>query len=142
MGVLNCIIYMHVAIYWRHALDGRRNAINMIGHSCMDKRELFGLSLGNLVDRLRRDHQIDPYKDFPPSAIYGTFLKKRLMPHVGLNPKTGQTIATVRARIEARSFDWTCDELSRGRMVMDRHWDEQYPASLELIDLESTKNKA
>ena len=114
----------------------------MVGHACLDRRDLLGLSLGQVLERLRTEHRIDPYRDFPPSAIYGTFMKKRLVPHVGLNPRTGQSMATVRARIEARSFDWVGgDELDRARLVLDRHWEEHHPATLELIELDPSKSK-
>lgn len=94
------------------------------------------MPLGVLIERLRKDHNIDPFKSFPPTAMYGAFLKKKTVPHVGFNPKTGQSVPTLRARIEARSFDWTMSGVERAQMVMAKMWEEGHPASLEIIELD------
>lgn len=124
------------AIYWRHALDGRRNAINMIAHTHFPHRQLQGVSLGRVIEMLSTNN-VDPFKDFPPAAIYGAFLKKAQYPHMGFNPKTGVTVPTVRSRVEARSFD--LEGLSQDDKLdisFGKYWSPSHPASLQAINLD------
>lgn len=125
------------ALYWRHAYDGRRNAINTIGHCHFAQRELHGLGLAELVERLRAEAGVDVYKSYAPTAVYGAFLKKIQHPHVGFNPLTGTSVPTIRTRIEARSFDWTGTEEQRTRTVFAPLWQASDAASLELIDFDA-----
>lgn len=127
---------MCLAIYWRHAYDGRRNAVNMVGSQYFDHKMLQGMPMAGVIEKLRSEHSIEPFKSFPPSAVYGAFLKKRMFPHVGFNPKTGQSVPTMRARIEARSFDWKMDSVKRAEMVLAKVWEPEHPSSLELLELD------
>ena len=103
-------------------------------------RQLYGLPMSELVEKLRSEKSIDPFQNYPPSAMFGVLLKKRHFPHVGINPKTGQAVPTIRARVEARSFDWSrMKELERTEMLMSKLWETDHPASLELIDLDSPR---
>lgn len=125
------------AIYWRHALDGRRNALNMVAHSHYPHEKLQNISLNEILSLLKKDG-ISPFTDYPPSAIYGVFMKKSQYPHVGFNPKTGVAVPTLRTRVEARSFDWAQvqpDEKQRVEMALSKFWIPLHPASLENIDL-------
>ena len=128
------------ALFWRHRYDGRRNAISMIGYSKYTPDELNNLSLAELIKRLEVDHGIRPYKDYPLANMYGCFMKKREFPHVGYNPKTGQTVPAVRARVEARTFEWINDGPAQGRMVLSSVWEPEHPTSLENVDLEYKYN--
>lgn len=113
----------------------------MIACSVMSHKQMQGLPLAVLIDRLRSAHNIDPFSTHPPTAIYGAFFKKRLVPHVGFNPLTGQSVPTLRARVEARSFDWSrAEELQRAALVMAKTWEENtHPGTLEIIDLDSSE---
>lgn len=112
----------------------------MIASTIMSHKEMQGLSLSLLTEHLRSTHNLDPFTAFPPSAIYGAFFKKRLVPHVGFNPLTGQAIPTLRARVEGRSFDWTrSEELQRAALVVAKTWEDSHPASLEGITLDSSE---
>jgi tRNA(His) 5'-end guanylyltransferase len=128
------------ALFWRHRYDGRRNAVSMIGYSKYASEELNHLSLAELIERLEVDYGIRPHRDYPLVNMYGCFMKKREFPHVGYNPKTGQTVPTVRARIEGRTFEWTDDGPTQGRMVLSSVWEPDHPTSLENIDLEYKYN--
>lgn len=130
----HCLMYL--AIYWRHAFDGRRNAINMVGGQYFSHRELHGLALADLIESLKDKYNVDPYRDYPSSAIHGTFLKRKLHPHIGFNPKTGQSVPSMRARIEARSFAWQMPELARAEMALSKYWELHHPESLESLDLD------
>lgn len=104
---------------------------------------MHGMGLGELLERLRHDHDIDPYKKYPSSAVLGVLLKRRHFPHVGFNPKTGQAVPSIRARVEGRTFDWShMDELARTNMLMAKLWEVEHPATLELIDLGSQEGDA
>lgn len=125
------------SVYWRHALDGRRNAINMVGCRFIPHKQMQGIPLSSVIEILATQHNVHPYTAYPASCMHGVFLKKRQYPHVGLNPMTGEAIPTLRARIEARSFEWRMDELQRAAMILAKYWETSHPASLELIDLAS-----
>lgn len=90
------------AFWWRHAGDCRRNAVNMIGFSHFDHSELSGLSLEVVVEKLKveRGVEIGAWGDAP---LLGTWSKKKEVAHQGFNPRTGESVMTVRRRVESRT---------------------------------------
>ncbi len=124
------------ALYWRHALDGRRNAVNMVANKYYTAREMHRVSLGDLIARLASERAVNVYADHPPSAMYGTFFKRLAVNHTGYNPITKQHVPAVRYRITARTFDWsTATDEERTEMAMAKEWLNHHPASLEEIVL-------
>lgn len=124
---------MH-AVYWRHAFDCRRNAINSIAHAHFPHRDLHGIGLGAVLRKLS-ERGIQP-SQFPPENIYGVFVKRIKVPHVGFNPKTGEHIPTTRTRLQGRVFDWLdADEDRRTALVLGKLWPAALPDSvLKVID--------
>lgn len=114
----------------------------MVGCQFFSPCQMHGMGLGELLEHLRRDRGIDPYKEYPASAMLGVLLKRKHFPHVGFNPKTGQAVPTIRARVEGRTFDWSrMDELARTSMLMAKLWEIEHPATLEIIELDSREEK-
>lgn len=110
----------------------------MVGNQFLSHKEMQNKALSDVLQVLRERHGIDPYTVYSPSSIYGVLIKKKQYPHVGFNPKTGQAVPTIRARIEARTFDWSnMEELPRTAMLNARLWEDVHPASLEHVDLDS-----
>lgn len=127
------------AIYWRHKFDCRRNAINMIGCRHLSHSKMQGLQLRDLLELLQRQHGIDPFKDYSPMAVYGTFVKRVQVPHVGWNPITRESVPTLRTRLEARSFDWErreeSEESPEDPFILAKCWEPSMPKSLISIEI-------
>lgn len=123
-------------IYWRHAFDGRRNAVGMVGSHLFGHKEIKGLSLNQLLEKIRMERGIDPYRHYSAAAMYGVFLKRIEYPLKGFNPITGKTVLTNRTKIEARSLNWTkIDVKNRLNILFARMWEPDHPKSLEPIDI-------
>jgi tRNA(His) guanylyltransferase len=109
------------AMYWRHAYDCRRNAINMIAHHKLPDINLKSVGQGEVMKLLTE--QGISLQSFDPSDIYGTFVKKVSVHHMGFNPKTGEHVSTMRSRLQGRVFDWRDeDEGGRTGLVMSKTW--------------------
>jgi hypothetical protein len=123
-------------IYWRHALDGRRNAVGMVGSCLFGHKGIDGLSIVQLLEKIKAKHNVDPYLHYPAASMYGVFLKRTEYPFEGFNPITGQTVSTTRTRIEARSLDWAHTPIAdRINIISSRLWEASDPKSLETIDI-------
>lgn len=109
------------AVYWRHAYDCRRNAINTIAHYMLHGINLKGIGQSEIIKLLAAQNiSID---SFDPANIYGTFVKRINVNHVGFNPKTGEHVPTVRTRLQGRVFDWVeGEEGRRSDLVMSKTW--------------------
>jgi tRNA(His) guanylyltransferase len=109
------------AIYWRHAFDCRRNAINTIAHYKLSGRDLKNVGQSAIIKLL--DAQNISLNSFDPTNIYGTFVKRINVNHMGFNPKTNEHVLTTRSRIQGRVFDWIeRDEGMRSELVMNKTW--------------------
>lgn len=124
---------MH-AVYWRHAFDCRRNAINSIAHAHFPHRDLHRAGLGVVLRKLS-ERDIQP-SQFPSENIYGVFVKRIKVPHLGFNPKTGEHMPTTRTRLQGRVFDWLdADEGRRTDLVLSKLWPTTLPDNvLKIID--------
>lgn len=120
------------ALLWRHRHDCRRNAVNSAGAANFPHNDLQGLGLAEVIQKLRDEKGIDFYSAYPPEAVYGVFLKRRQVAHVGLNPITGQKCPTVRTRPEARSFDLkaTLPLGTVAELLLAKYWQDSHPLSL------------
>lgn len=110
--------------YWRHALDGHRNAINSIIQHSNEKE---ALGKGNDVKEMFA--KLSSQKDqlpFPKENLFGVFIKKELYEHQGQNPRTKETKFTKRSRMVPRTnLDMTKLDLQGClRLVMARTWNE------------------
>lgn len=109
------------AVYWRHAYDCRRNAINTIAHYKLLDINLKSIGQFEIMKLLAA--QNISLTSFDPTNIYGTFVKKISVNHVGFNPKTGEYVPTVRSRLQGRVFDWVeREEGRRSDLVMSKTW--------------------
>lgn len=97
-------------IKWRHAHDCRRNAVNSAACAAFTHSSLQSQSVAQVISRLKAEKNIDFFKDFPPEAIYGSFVKRLQVKHVGFNPKISDFVDTMRTRIQARTFDLASDD--------------------------------
>jgi hypothetical protein len=123
-----------LALFWRHKMDCRRNAIHTIGIHAFDHRMLQGQRIKDVVKMLLDEKKIDVYRDVPAVFVYGTFAKRSLVDATGLNPKTGEQVAALRTRIENRVFDWRESATDRILMTMAKYWDNSHPKSVCLLD--------
>lgn len=90
---------------WR-LFDCRRNALHSIAQANFNHKSIVGKPLKDLIDRLLKEKNIDAYKEYPKENVFGCFVKKVQETVDGRNPKTGETIPTVRNRIISKSFDF------------------------------------
>lgn len=123
------------AIYWRHTLDCRRNAINSICQHHL-RTSLHSRPQQELILELRR-RGIE-LSQFDPFNIYGAFVKRIEIDHIGYNPITRQQIPTKRTRLEARSINWYHED--RGSFLTNKLWDETLPQDNTQSDLAPLKS--
>lgn len=112
-------------IYWRHHYDCRRNAINMIGFNHFPHKELHGLTVPQVIEKVTFEKNIDILSHYQSSNVFGTFVKRKIVPHIGFNPRTGESVMTSRNRIEGRSFNMQDDnEQQMVQLVISTSWNE------------------
>lgn len=110
------------AVWWRHGLDGRRNAINQIAHAHFDHHKLQGLPQHVLVRMLREQvpgHDKAFHIIYGAAAFCGTFLKKLDVPSIGFNPLTKEHVQCTRSIVQGRSF--IAEELTGDVVTVDGH---------------------
>eukprot|EP00276_Gloeochaete_wittrockiana_P011293 CAMPEP_0184644160 /NCGR_PEP_ID=MMETSP0308-20130426/922_1 /TAXON_ID=38269 /ORGANISM="Gloeochaete witrockiana, Strain SAG 46.84" /LENGTH=268 /DNA_ID=CAMNT_0027072535 /DNA_START=330 /DNA_END=1136 /DNA_ORIENTATION=+ len=140
------------AVYWRHAFDCRRNAVQMVARRHFSHKALDGLRLSEILQKLRDEKNVHDFdslfgKKTPvdPSieggvslrkaSVYGVFLKKEQVQREGYNPITQKICSALRGIVTARSFDWSLvQEDERVAMTMSKYWREGDPVSLEPLD--------
>lgn len=98
-------------LIWRHRFDCRRNALHSVAHANYPTKEIEGLQLKDVIERLSKEKGIDAYTHYPKENIYGCFIKKVPVIVEGFNPKTGERCPTIRHKIVSKSFDWTEENL-------------------------------
>ena len=122
------------ALYWRHKMDCRRNAIHSIGIHAFDHKVLHGLSLRETSELLKRERSIDIAVDIPKVFLYGVFAKRSLTCGQGKNPLTGEVTAVMRSKVDNRIFDWshggTQDKID---LAIAKFWSEGDPSSVESL---------
>ena len=111
-------------IYWRHHYDCRRNAINTIGFHHFPHRQMHGLSVAQVLEKLAIERNINVLESFPLENVYGSFVKRVVVPHIGYNPRTGEEVHTTRNRVEARSFDLQGEEESMIALMTAMSWND------------------
>lgn len=120
-------------LWWRHALDCRRNAINAIAQSHFSHKSLQGLAIQDVLRKLH-SKSLDIHRDYPRENVFGVFIKRVQVEHRGLNPLTGEHVACQRVRIQGRSFDWKKEQRDAS-FVMDRFWTaDSTPPDALIID--------
>lgn len=118
-------------IYWRHHYDCRRNAINSIGFHYFPHRQMQGLSVGQVLEKLAVERELNVAEHFPSANVYGTFAKKKTVPHLGSNPRTGEVVHTTRNRVESRSFDLVGSDEEMTKIILAPKWNDIESESVE-----------
>ncbi|TPX55398.1 hypothetical protein PhCBS80983_g05344 [Powellomyces hirtus] len=124
-------------IFWRSNFDGFRNAISQISHAHFTTKQLHRKGLKEQLAMLADIKKIDPFTDFNPRFLYGTWVKKEQYEMTGVvNPRTGEPVPgpVLRHRIRTGSFnwaDWTADD--RTAFVMAKLWTDDGPPKHPLL---------
>jgi hypothetical protein len=113
---------------WRHLHDCRRNAVNSAAASNFTHTSLQSLPLPRLLSRLALEKGIDFDRDYPKEAVWGAFLKKVPVEHVGVNGLTGERVVAKRLRCQARAIDFGQFPMAVMESVLTaRYWEPEHP---------------
>jgi len=123
-------------VQWRHKYDCRRNVINSVGFHVLGHKQMQDQPIGSVLDRLLKEHEINPFRDYPAVAIFGVFMKKIQYESTGYNPKTSEHVPCLRSKVEARTFDWEPTGTQQAvEMVLSKFWRPSDPPSVQPIEL-------
>lgn len=123
-------------VQWRHKFDCRRNVVNSVGFHVLGHKQMQDQPIGSVLEWLREQHGIDPFRDYPAVAMLGVFMKKIQYESTGYNPKTCKNVPCLRSKVEARTFDWeSTDTQQAAEMILSKFWRPSDPPSLQPIDL-------
>ena len=120
-------------VYWRSNFDGFRNSVNCIAQAMYSHKELQGLSVVKVLERLHNAGGVDVFEKYGCKYLFGTWLKKEQYEVFGfINPKTGQPVETpvLRKRVRTGSFNWAeYSEQERLKFVASKYWPDgdRYP---------------
>ncbi|KAJ3013549.1 hypothetical protein HKX48_005708 [Thoreauomyces humboldtii] len=95
-------------IFWRSNFDGVRNAVSQIAHAEFKTQELHKKTVNDQLDMLAAKG-IDPFVDYDPRHLYGTWVKKEQFEmHGMINHKTKEVLKNpvIRHRVRTGSFNW------------------------------------
>ena len=116
-------------IYWRSNCDGLRNSISHIAQHYYKPKELHGLGVSKMLKMLAENQGVDVLRDFPPSLLFGTWIKKEQYEiKNAINPKTGQLVQdpVLRTRVVTGSFNWAdYTPEQRTKFTMSKYWDSK-----------------
>ncbi|KAJ7269841.1 tRNAHis guanylyltransferase-domain-containing protein [Mycena rebaudengoi] len=99
-------------LIWRAKIDCRRNSISGFGRSFYSTKELQGLTSDALVEKIKREHNIDFWTS-TPKQYEGT----------GVDKPTGAEVTTTRTRMRSKDVSWWEFNETNLNLVRGRFWD-------------------
>lgn len=91
----------------------------------MPQRDMDGLSLGGVVERLVLDHGVDVAGGaFPAECIFGAFCKRERVARQGYDPRRGEPVAALRTRLCTLALDMQGTPAERTAMLFAPTWND------------------
>ena len=96
----------------------------MIGNYYFSPKQMHRLSIGEVVQKVQDEVNVNILESFELENIFGVFCKRKQIPHQGYNPITKQCIDTTRFRTFSYAFNLEGSEEERTSFVMSKTWNE------------------
>lgn len=109
-------------ILWRSEYDCQRNSKTNLGHSFYSAKQLHRLKSDEIIEKLKREKNID-WNTYPSSYKWGTTIKKKRVFKTSLNPITGVSVQVVRSEYLAIAFRFERKEYWSS-LLNAKYWDE------------------
>lgn len=111
------------AVLWRYKYDTKRNGVSAISQTFFSSKKLHKRGIGEQI-RMLSDLDVR-LTDYPPHLLYGTFVKKVLVPMEAVDRKTGTNITAMRTRCESKSYNLLeFDSREQIKFLLTKYWNE------------------